>query len=166
MGRRREPWAGGANRGATRQPASWSASTTGPGAGAWPSAAWPPQWSCRPRGQAVGILALLCGYLAELYCLGVKKIIGPEITDEAGLRRFLPEYYAAYPYGWQEAPIELARHIVFGAIDYACGLGFERTVPDLVDAVHRGRSSTGSWSGWEALAGSSPPSTSPRRYST
>ena len=39
------------------------------------------------------------------------------------------------------------------------------TVPDLVDIVHNGQSSTGSWSGWEAPAGSSRRSTRRRRYS-
>src|SRR5262245_59951027 len=67
----------------------------------------------------------MCGYLADVYCLGVKKLLGPEITDEPALHRFLPHSYGAYPHGWQDAPIDLAQHIVFGAIDDAHSLGFE-----------------------------------------
>jgi hypothetical protein len=67
----------------------------------------------------------MCGYLTDVYCLGVKNVIGPEITEELALRQFLPTYYTAYPHGWQDAPIELAQHLVFGAIAYARSLGFE-----------------------------------------
>lgn len=67
----------------------------------------------------------VCGYLADVYCLGVKNVLGPDIMDDLALHRFLPTYYGAYPYGWQEASIELAQHIVFGAVEYARGLGFE-----------------------------------------
>jgi hypothetical protein len=67
----------------------------------------------------------MCGFLTDVYCLGVKNVLGPDIADEVGLRRFVPTYYTAYPHGWQSAPIELAQHLVFGAVAYARGLGFE-----------------------------------------
>jgi hypothetical protein len=67
----------------------------------------------------------MCGFLTDVYCLGVKNVLGPDITDEVGLRQFVPTYYTAYPHGWQSAPIELAQHLVFGAVAYARGLGFE-----------------------------------------
>jgi hypothetical protein len=38
----------------------------------------------------------VCGYLADVYCLGVKKVLGPDIKDELALQRFLPDYYAGY----------------------------------------------------------------------
>jgi hypothetical protein len=58
----------------------------------------------------------------------------------------VPTYYAAYPQGWQNAPIELAQHLVFGAIDYARGLGFQphTTFADTADQL-------GAWDGPPAI---------------
>lgn len=67
----------------------------------------------------------VCGYLADVYCLGVKNTYGPEIMDDVELRRFLPVFFAAYDGDAIEAPIELAREVVWGAIEHARGLGFE-----------------------------------------
>ncbi|MFG1702789.1 helix-turn-helix domain-containing protein [Nonomuraea sp. M3C6] len=66
----------------------------------------------------------VCGYLADVYCLGVKNAIGPDVVDDRDLRRFREYFFGEYA-GWQEAPIELARHLVLGSIDYARTLGFE-----------------------------------------
>ncbi|MEO3892685.1 helix-turn-helix domain-containing protein [Nonomuraea sp. B5E05] len=66
----------------------------------------------------------VCGYLADVYCLGVKNAIGPDVLDDLELRRFREYFFGEYA-GWQEAPIELARHLVLGSIDYARTLGFE-----------------------------------------
>ena len=89
---------------------------------------------------------LVCGYLVDVYCLGVKNVRSPGIDDEPALRRLLPDYYAAYPHGWQDAPIELAQHIVFGAVEYARGLGFEPAA-DFVQAAHH----LGAWEGPGAI---------------
>lgn len=79
------------------------------------------------------------GYLVDVYCLGVKNVTDLEITDEFELRQFQSAFYSAYPAGWQEAPIDLARHVVFGAVDYARNLGFE-PAPDFPAAAdHLGR---------------------------
>jgi hypothetical protein len=68
----------------------------------------------------------VCGYLVDVYCLGVKSTIGPKVlNDERALSQFIPNYYRAHTDGWQPAPIDLAAHLVFGAVDYARGLGFE-----------------------------------------
>ena len=88
----------------------------------------------------------VCGYLVDVYCLGVKNVLGPEIDDEPALRRLLPNYYAAYPHGWQDAPIELAQHIVFGAVEYARGLGFEPAA-GFAQAAHH----LGAWEGPGAI---------------
>ncbi|MER7502178.1 helix-turn-helix domain-containing protein [Nonomuraea pusilla] len=66
----------------------------------------------------------VCGYLADVYCLGVKNTIGPDVLDERDLRRFREYFFGDYT-GWQEVPIELAQHLVFGSVDYARTLGFE-----------------------------------------
>lgn len=88
----------------------------------------------------------VCGYLVDVYCLGVKDVLGPHVMDEFTLRRFLAEHYAGYPGGWREAPLELVRHLVFGAIDYAQGLGFE-PLPEAVALAER----LGPWTGPSAI---------------
>jgi hypothetical protein len=66
----------------------------------------------------------VCGYLVDVYCLGVKNALGPRIADEAELTRFRWEFFSAYSRDPLEAPLELAGEIVFGAVAYAEGLGF------------------------------------------
>jgi len=66
-----------------------------------------------------------CGYLIDAYCLGVKNTIGPIHTDDLGLHRLVPQYFQAYEQEPIPAPIDLAREVVLGAVDYARGLGFE-----------------------------------------
>ncbi|MEC3976564.1 helix-turn-helix domain-containing protein [Amycolatopsis sp. H20-H5] len=68
---------------------------------------------------------LVCGYLVDTYCLGVKNVFGPEVMDDRELPKFVPHYFKAYDAAPLEAPIELAREVVLGAIDYARTLGFE-----------------------------------------
>jgi len=70
----------------------------------------------------------VCGYLADVYCLGVKNVLGPEIMNELGprgLREFRRDFFSGYHGDPLEAPIELAREVVFGSIAYARNLGFE-----------------------------------------
>jgi hypothetical protein len=84
----------------------------------------------------------VAGYLVDAYCLGVKDALGPEITDEAKLGRFSAEFFSAYSREPLAAPLELARELVFGAVEYARGLGFSPH-PDFAAA----RELLGSWSG-------------------
>jgi hypothetical protein len=67
----------------------------------------------------------VCGYLADVYCLGVKEVFGPETMDDVGLRRFRDQFFDAYFSDPLAAPIELACEIVFGSVEYALGLGFD-----------------------------------------
>lgn len=88
----------------------------------------------------------VCGYLTDVYCLGVKNVRGPSVKDEIALQRWIADYYAAYQEGWQDAPIELARHLVFGAVEYARGLGFEPHADFARAAGH-----LGAWEGPSAI---------------
>lgn len=88
----------------------------------------------------------VCGYLVDVYCLGVKNAHGPEIGDELDLRRFRERYFSAYADGFQEAPFELAQHLVLGAVDYARGLGFEPHQDFAKVAAHLGE-----WAGASAI---------------
>lgn len=115
--------------------------------GCWISPAWStgltfgdhPDWPVHedPAAGTDGLVAVLvarkhrhdkvsvCGYLADVYCLGVKNALGPEIMDELALPGFVREYFSGYHGDPLEAPIELARQVVFGSLEYARGLGFD-----------------------------------------
>lgn len=91
--------------------------------------------------RETGSTVLTCGFLVDVYCLGVKDTNGPKSMD----RRKLPDFSRTFFSAWSSrvpvpAPLELARHLVFGAVDYARGLGFEPH-PDFA----RGAALLGSW---------------------
>ena len=137
-------------------------------AGCWISPAWStgltigdhPGWPLHgdPAAGADGLVAVLvarehrhgkvsvCGYLADVYCLGVKNALGPEIMDDLGLRGFVGSFFSGYHGDPLEAPIELAREVVFGSVAYARELGFEPH-PDFAAAEGH----LGSWTGLGAI---------------
>jgi hypothetical protein len=84
----------------------------------------------------------VCGYLADVYCLGVKNALGPEIMDDLGLRGFVRDFFSGYHGDPLEAPIKLAREVVLGSVVYARGLGFDPH-PDFAAAEGH----LGSWAG-------------------
>ena len=84
----------------------------------------------------------VCGYLVDVYCLGVKNALGPEITDEAGLRGFINRFFSGFEAEPLIAPIELACEVVFGSMEYASRLGFDPH-PDFPAA----QGHLGSWTG-------------------
>jgi len=85
-----------------------------------------------PAGMALALVARAersdrvsaCGYLVDTFCLGVKNTIGPERMRERDLPVFVRHYFMAFPSPPLRAPIELARHLVLGAVAFASGLGF------------------------------------------
>jgi hypothetical protein len=73
-----------------------------------------------------GSTVLACGFLVDAFCLGVKDTNGPKTMD----RRKLPDFVRIFFSAWSgrhpvPAPLELARHLVFGAVDYARTLGLQ-----------------------------------------
>jgi hypothetical protein len=66
----------------------------------------------------------LCGWLVDAYCLGQGRT-GPRVMDEPRAADFRGSFFAAYQARPLEAPLGLAQHLVFGAVEYARGLGFE-----------------------------------------
>jgi hypothetical protein len=62
------------------------------------------------------------------------------------LAEFVPYYFQAFDGGQRKVPLDLAQHLVLGAVDYARGLGFEPH-PDF--AACRGH--LGDWSGPSAI---------------
>jgi hypothetical protein len=67
----------------------------------------------------------VCGYLVDVYCLGVKDVVGPRAVTERELPAFLGRFFGAFASPPLEAPIDLAQHLVWGAVAYARELGFE-----------------------------------------
>lgn len=113
--------------------------------GCWVSTGWshglgvdgPPEWprsdvELPQNGLATVLVARddrpgrvrVCGFLVDVYCLGVKNAVGPKRMDRSELPGFVDDYYAVHgaPIA---APLELAQHLVLGAVEYARGLGFE-----------------------------------------
>ena len=88
----------------------------------------------------------VCGYLADVYCLGVKNAMGPAVMDELELSRFRGLYFASYHSDPLDAPIERARELVFGSLEHARGLGFEPHPDFAATAGH-----LGSWTGPSAI---------------
>ncbi len=86
----------------------------------------------RHRPQRVSV----CGYLIDVYCLGVKNALGPQIMNERDLPAFLRRFFTPFDTVAEPlaAPLELARHLVCGAADYARRLGFE-PAPDFEPAA-------------------------------
>ena len=67
----------------------------------------------------------VCGWLVDVWCLGVKDTVGPRSMDEPRAAEFTGSYFAAYQARPLAAPLDLAQHLVFGAVAYARRLGFE-----------------------------------------
>jgi hypothetical protein len=75
------------------------------------------------REHGSGVSA--CGYLVDVWCLGVKNSTGPKTMDRRKLPDFVSLFFRASSRPPVPAPLDLARNVVFGAVDYARGLGFE-----------------------------------------
>jgi len=67
----------------------------------------------------------VCGYLVDTFCLGVKHAIGPEEMRRRDLPAFVRMYFVAFPTPALRAPIDLAQHLVHGAVAFAAALGFD-----------------------------------------
>jgi hypothetical protein len=89
----------------------------------------------------------VCGYLVDVYCLGVKNALGPLVMPERDLLRFRRLFFSAFPAAPLAAPLEMAQHLVFGAVEHARGLGFQPH-PDFDAAADH----LGQWTGPSAIA--------------
>jgi len=87
-----------------------------------------------------------CGYLVDLYCLGVKDVIGPRVLNDQQHAQFTRTFFAGYRQPPIAAPLELAQQLVLGAARYARSLGFD-PAPGF-DAV---RGHLAEWSGVRAI---------------
>jgi hypothetical protein len=96
---------------------------------------WPDVGATAESGQS-GLVTILvtrdggggvsvCGYLVDVWCLGVKDALGPRSVERRKLPKFTDAYFRSYDRPPLAAPIDLARHLVFGAVAYARELGFD-----------------------------------------
>lgn len=132
-----------------RQAAKESSAAAGPAplVGCWVSAGWASGLTVRGHAAwpgldaddpaADGLAAVLvarrhrydkvsvCGYLVDVYCLGVKNALGPRVMDEHALLAFRRRFFEGYDAEPLAAPLDLAQQLVIGALDYARSLGFE-----------------------------------------
>jgi hypothetical protein len=76
----------------------------------------------RDTGSSVSV----CGFLVDVFCLGVKNTRGPATIDRRKLPEFIRTFFSSHSSQPPvPAPLELARHVVLGAVDYARSMGFE-----------------------------------------
>ncbi len=82
----------------------------------------------------------------DVYCLGVKNALGPRRMRRGELGSFVRTFFRPWDSGGVPAPVELARELVLGAVEYARTLGF---------APHRdferARGHLGAWEGPGAI---------------
>ncbi|NRQ35654.1 helix-turn-helix domain-containing protein [Nonomuraea sp. NN258] len=124
---------GGTNEGESELVGCWMNVGWSVGLGVDPARGWADEAPDAETGGLVSVLVArkhgwdkvkVTGYLADVYCLGVKNTVGPDVLNERELRRFREFVFGEYQ-GWQEVPLELAQHLVLGSVEYAKGLGFE-----------------------------------------
>ncbi|MEA5470514.1 hypothetical protein [Spirulina sp. 06S082] len=68
---------------------------------------------------------LVCTYLIDYLCLGLKDTMGVRVVDKDRYGYFLHNSYLPFPEGYQEISLEEAQAIVLGSIYYAARLGFD-----------------------------------------
>jgi hypothetical protein len=115
-----------------------------------------PDWPVSPRasdgtGGLVTVMVArrdrrsrirVCVYLVDTFCLGVKDAIGPQAVSDDALDMLRCTVFGGYDEPAVPAPLELAQHLVFGAVEFARGLGFEPH-PDFAAAADH----LGTWLG-------------------
>ncbi|WP_216210359.1 helix-turn-helix domain-containing protein [Amycolatopsis aidingensis] len=112
---------------------------------------WPAGTSAEGTTGLVGVLVAralrrhrvsACGFLVDVYCLGVKNVIPAREMDQQALPMFVDAFFENFATGPLQVPLELAQHLVFGAVEYARGLGFPPHEEFAAAAGH-----LGSWTG-------------------
>jgi hypothetical protein len=88
----------------------------------------------------------MCNFLVDTWCLGVKNAMGPKRMSTREFDSVRSQCYAPWRSRGIAVPLELAQHLVLGAVDFARRLGFEPH-PDFRAA----RPVLGSWKGPSAI---------------
>jgi hypothetical protein len=69
--------------------------------------------------------ATVCGFLVDVYCLGVKHVTGPIRMGAGSIEAYRRQFFSAFDDPPVPVPVGLAQHVVHGAVAYARTLGFE-----------------------------------------
>jgi hypothetical protein len=88
----------------------------------------------------------VCSYLIDTWCLGVKNTLGPKRMARRDFDALKRAYFAQWRSPGIPIPVDLAQHLVFGAVEYARRLGFEPH-----GDFARARRVLGEWSGPSAI---------------
>jgi hypothetical protein len=88
----------------------------------------------------------VCGYLVDTWCLGVKNVLGPKRMARRDFDALKRVYFAQWASPGIPIPVELAQHLVLGAVEYARLLGFEPHRD-----FRRARRLLGTWPGPSAI---------------
>jgi len=88
----------------------------------------------------------LCSFLVDTWCLGVKNAMGPKRMGRRELEAQRHRCYAPWQSPGIPIPLELAQHLVLGAVEFARGLGFKAHRD-----FERARFLLGSWDGPSAI---------------
>lgn len=119
----------------------------------WPADAGSPT-QASDSGIAVVMIATptghdqlqMCTFLIDTWCLGVKNAMGPTRMRARELDAVRRQCYAPWRSDGIPVPLELAQHLVLGAVEFARGLGFEPHRD-----FRRARPALGSWAGPSAV---------------
>lgn len=76
----------------------------------------------------------VCGFLVDVYCLGVKDITGPKVMGSGSLDAYVRDYYRAFDHPPLRIGLDQAQTLVHGGVTYARALGFE-PAPDYAQAA-------------------------------
>lgn len=68
---------------------------------------------------------VICTYLLDYWCLGLKDTMGPRKYNTQDYAYFLDQVYQGFEEAFNEITLEQAQGMVYSAIDYADGLGFK-----------------------------------------
>jgi hypothetical protein len=68
---------------------------------------------------------LVCSYLVDYWCLGVKNALGPRKLDRSRYETMIRACYGSFAQDYREISLEQAQAIIFGSIEYAAKLGLK-----------------------------------------
>jgi hypothetical protein len=68
---------------------------------------------------------IMCSYLVDIWCLGVKDAMPPRKMNLGEYKEFSTHIYSNFFEGTEKISLELAQAIVFGGVEYAAKLRFQ-----------------------------------------
>jgi hypothetical protein len=80
--------------------------------------------------------ATLCGFLIDVYCLGVKNTTGPLSMGTGSIDAYRRDFFSAFDAPALSVSSDLAQHLVHGAVAYARSLGFEPAASFVTTAAY------------------------------